>query len=101
MVKKSVNQVDPGTSHLFYANGEGTPGSDITFFPWPQAVQSKPGVGRAGVVSVAVPSHSKDVWSLRLDDRGVTFEGPSERVGLERVRVKDPDGLRLALVFDA
>src|SRR5699024_6459276 len=100
MVKKSVNQDDPGTYHLFYANGEGTPGSDITVFPWPQAVQSNPGVGQAVMVSFAVPSHSKDFWTQRLTDKGVTFEGPSERFGQEGIRFKDPDGLQLELVFD-
>ena len=35
LVKRSVNQDDPGTYHLFYADAEGSPGSDLTFFPWP------------------------------------------------------------------
>ena len=34
LVKKSVNQDDPGTYHLFYADAAGHPGSDLTFFPW-------------------------------------------------------------------
>ena len=34
LVKRSVNQDDPGTYHLFYADGVGTPGTDLTFFPW-------------------------------------------------------------------
>ena len=36
LVKKSVNQDDPGTYHLFYADAEGRPGTDLTFFPWAQ-----------------------------------------------------------------
>src|SRR3982750_2143972 len=39
LVKKSVNQDDPGTYHLFYADAEGRPGTDLTFFPgrkWPR-----------------------------------------------------------------
>ncbi len=39
LVKKSVNQDDPGTYHLFYADAEGHPGTDITFFPWAQMVE--------------------------------------------------------------
>src|SRR5713226_6293341 len=31
LVKRSVNQDDPGTYHLFYADAEGHPGSDLTF----------------------------------------------------------------------
>jgi glyoxalase family protein len=38
LVKKSVNQDDPGTYHLFYADAEGRPGSDLTFFPWSHRV---------------------------------------------------------------
>ncbi len=34
LVKRSVNQDDPGTYHLFYADAEGHPGTDLTFFPW-------------------------------------------------------------------
>lgn len=100
MVKKSVNQDDPGTYHLFYANGEGTPGSDLTFFPWPRAVQSKPGVGEAVVVSFAVPSHSKDFWIERLNEQDIIFDDSIEHFGQQVIRFKDPDGLQLELVFD-
>ena len=44
MVKKSVNQDDPGTYHLFYGNEAATPGSSITFFPWPRAHKGSPRV---------------------------------------------------------
>ena len=36
LVKRSINQDDPGTYHLFYADAEGHPGTDLTFFPWAQ-----------------------------------------------------------------
>jgi glyoxalase family protein len=36
LVKRSVNQDDPGTYHFFYADADGHPGSDLTFFPWPR-----------------------------------------------------------------
>jgi catechol 2,3-dioxygenase-like lactoylglutathione lyase family enzyme len=36
LVKRSVNQDDPTTYHLFYADAEGHPGFDLTFFPWAQ-----------------------------------------------------------------
>src|SRR5712672_1797439 len=37
LVKRSVNQDDPGTYHLFYADAAGHPGTDLTFFPWAPA----------------------------------------------------------------
>src|SRR6266436_204325 len=45
LVKKSVNQDDPGTYHLFYADAEGHPGTDLTFFPWAEAAPARPGHG--------------------------------------------------------
>jgi len=45
LVKKSVNQDDPGTYHLFYADRVGTPGTDFTFFPWPDMGPGRLGIG--------------------------------------------------------
>ena len=33
LVKRTVNFDDPGTYHLYYGDGAGSPGSIITFFP--------------------------------------------------------------------
>ena len=60
MVKKSVNQDDPGTYHLFYGNASATPGSSITFFPWPRAVKGK----RYGFT--VLPFEDPDGLSLEL-----------------------------------
>ena len=35
LVKKTVNQDDVSAYHLFYADGLGSAGTDITFFDWP------------------------------------------------------------------
>ncbi|WP_191062288.1 VOC family protein, partial [Geminicoccus harenae] len=35
LVKKTVNQDDVRAYHLFYADGIGAPGTDLTFFDWP------------------------------------------------------------------
>jgi glyoxalase family protein len=53
LVKRSVNQDDPGTYHLFYADAEGTPGTDLTFFPWPELAPPQPGHGTAPEVALA------------------------------------------------
>ena len=55
LVKKSVNQDDPGTYHLFYADGEGHPGTDLTFFPWSHMAPPRDGPRpeRRGVVDGA------------------------------------------------
>ncbi|HRE51951.1 MAG TPA: ring-cleaving dioxygenase [Flavitalea sp.] len=100
LVKKSVNQDDPGTYHLFYGNGEGDPGSGLTFFPWPMARQGKPGVGEAVSVGLAVPAESMGFWAERFGEEGIDFEGPAERFGKTIWRFKDPDLMQLEFVFD-
>ncbi len=36
LVKLTINFDDPGTCHLYFGNDAGTPGSILTFFPWPR-----------------------------------------------------------------
>lgn len=100
LVKKSVNQDDPGTYHLFYGNANGTPGSGLTFFPWPMARQGKPGLGEAVTVALAVPSNSIEYWVEHFGAEGIDFDGPYDRFGQQSIGFKDPDRLQLELVFD-
>ncbi len=60
LVKKSVNQDDPGTYHLFYADSEGHPGTDLTFFPWANMPRGRKGAGLSVEVPLAVPAGSLD-----------------------------------------
>ncbi|HEX6983202.1 MAG TPA: VOC family protein [Balneolaceae bacterium] len=99
MVKKTVNQDDPTNYHLFYANSEGSPGSSLTFFPWPGARKGKPGSGEATAVSLAVPEDSFSYWQKRLNELKINFE-PIEYFGKRGLSFKDPDGLKLHLIFD-
>ena len=55
LVKRSVNQDVPDTYHLFYADAEGNPGTDLTFFPWPQMPPGRKGAGLTVEVGLAVP----------------------------------------------
>ena len=41
LVKRTVNFDDPGTYHLYYGDDRGTPGSILTFFPWPGAPRGR------------------------------------------------------------
>ena len=45
MVKKTVNQDEPSVYHLFYADEEGNPGSDLTFFEFRGAPLGRAGAG--------------------------------------------------------
>ncbi|HEY2140013.1 MAG TPA: ring-cleaving dioxygenase [Chthoniobacterales bacterium] len=98
LVKKSVNQDDPGTYHLFYADADGRPGTDITFFPWAQMAPSREGYGLSSEVSLAVPPGSLDFWGARLKENGVTLGELESRFGQQALPLRDPHGLRIALV---
>src|SRR5664279_4410062 len=101
LVKKSVNQDDPGTYHLFYADAEGHPGTDLTFFPWAQMAPSRDGYGLSTEVSLAVPPGSLVFWSGRLQRYGVEMGAAELRFGEHVLSLRDPHGLRVALVESA
>lgn len=103
LVKRTVNFDDPQTYHFYYGDETGTPGSILTFFPWPGARAGRQGIGQVAVTSLAVLPRALGFWVERLIRHGVAFEGPAPREGAsaERaIRLRDHDGLLLELVAD-
>src|SRR5690606_11289711 len=98
LVKKSVNQDATDTYHFFYADGAGTPGTDITFFPWPHLPPARPGAGLTIEVALGIPPGSIPYWRARLEDRGAACGAPATRFGEPALPVADPHGLPLVLV---
>ena len=98
LVKKSVNQDDPGTYHLFYADAEGRPGTDLTFFPWAQMAPPRMGHGLAVEVGLEVPFDSLGFWASRLERYGTKMDAIETRFGARVLPLADPHGLRIALV---
>ena len=98
LVKRSVNQDDPGTYHLFYADAEGYPGTDLTFFPWAQMAPSREGYGLSSEVALAVPPGSLDFWTDRLQQSGASLAPVESRFGQAALPLRDPHGLHVALV---
>ena len=98
LVKRSVNQDDPGTYHLFYADAEGHPGADLTFFPWTQVAPARSGHGLSTEVSLTVPPGTLPFWGARLARYGVAIDRAEQRFGDRVLPLADPHGLRLALV---
>jgi glyoxalase family protein len=84
MVKKTVNQDDPTVYHLFYADEQGSAGSDITFFEYPGVRRGRAGAGMVHTVDWRVGSEDAlDFWEQRLgpeaaalarDGSGLSFE---------------------------
>lgn len=102
LVKRTVNFDDPQTYHFYFGDELGTPGSIMTFFPWPGARRGRAGAGQVAVTSFAVVPSALGFWVERLIGHGVKFEGPTTRgsgANAERViAFKDGDGLLLEIV---
>ncbi|HEX3531848.1 MAG TPA: ring-cleaving dioxygenase [Thermoanaerobaculia bacterium] len=101
LVKKTINYDDPGTYHLYYGDGDGKPGTIITFFPWPMARRGSQGAGQATVTSFSVPEGSLGWWREHLARLHVPFEEPRLRFNEEVLTLLDRDGLELELVARA
>jgi glyoxalase family protein len=85
MVKKTVNQDDPTVYHLFYADEEGDPGSDLTFFEYPGVAPGRAGAGMVHRIVWRVASEAAlTFWEKRLADAQRVEGG---------LRFSDPEGL--------
>jgi len=100
LVKKSVNQDDVSAYHLFYADAVGSPGTDMTFFDWPNIGASSPGAATISLTSFRVPGEALEWWEARLDAAGAFPETDSDELGRTRIQFTDPEGQRLELVDD-
>ena len=100
LVKRSVNQDDVSSYHLFYADAKGSPGTDLTFFDWPASRERR---GTRSIVRTCLRVDGRDAlewWLSRFDEQRVPHGDIFERDGRFTVRFEDPEGQRLALVDD-
>jgi glyoxalase family protein len=97
MVKKTVNQDDPSVYHLFYADDEGSPGADLTFFEYPGAARGRAGAGMVHRIVHRVGSEATfGFWEERLAAAGI------ETAHIDAsLRFADPEGLEHELVVSA
>ncbi len=101
LVKRSVNQDDPSCYHLFYADAQGSPGTDLTFFEVPRLARLEPGTGSISGVGLRIADETSfPFWRERLKNIGVAA-GEAVRMGSWRVLpFRDFEGQRLMLVAD-
>lgn len=100
LVKKSVNQDDVSAYHLFYADGEATPGTDFTFFDWPVPRERR---GSRSIARTALRVASKaslQWWVKCFDEAKVRHDGIAERDGRHVLDFEDAEGQRLTLIAD-
>jgi glyoxalase family protein len=95
LVKKTVNQDETSVYHLFYADENGDPGSDLTFFEFPGARVGRPGAGMVHRIVWRVAStNALEFWGKRLAEAG--YE--STREGDDSLRFADFEGLEHELL---
>lgn len=97
-VKKTVNFDAPDVYHLYYGDATGTPGSVMTYFPFPHIARGRPGTGAVSETAFAVPAGSLDYWRGRLSLAGVAGVENVQQFDEKRLRFLGPDGDGFALV---
>jgi glyoxalase family protein len=100
LVKKTVNQDDVSAYHFFYADGAGSPGTDMTFFDWP-ATPERRGTNSIARTAFRVAGETTlEWWAKRLADAKIGNTGVKLRDGRAKILFEDPEGQRLAFVDD-
>jgi glyoxalase family protein len=98
---KTVNQDAPSMYHLFFGDGAGTPGSDMTVFDLPRAAPERPGNNSISLTTFRVAGESSlNYWQTRFDDLGVAHGDVAARDGRRVLDFADAEGTQLSLVED-
>ena len=93
LVKITVNFDDPGSYHLYYGSGKGSPGSLLTFFAWPSAHPGSRSTGETSAIALSIPAGASGFWKSRLAEKQIAFHEQSTSIAFS-----DPDGMNLQLV---
>lgn len=97
-VKKTVNFDAPDVYHLYYGDEAGSPGTVMTYFPFPHAARGKRGTGEVGTTSFVIPQGTAKSWAERLGTFDIANVSQDVRFGETRVLFDGPDGDRFALI---
>lgn len=97
-IKRTVNFDDPGAYHFYFGDNRGTPGTILTFFPWPGARRGIRGTGQIEATAFAISPESIGYWLERFKQHRVAAEKASARFGEAVIGSVDPDGLLIELI---
>ncbi|CAH2760824.1 ring-cleaving dioxygenase [Erysipelothrix amsterdamensis] len=101
LVKKNINQDDIHTYHLYFADDRGNPGTNMTFFDFPNITKSQRGTNELSRTSFRVASDEALVyWEKRFTHFEIPFESDHMFFGKKAITFEDFDGQRYALVSD-
>ena len=100
-LKRTVNFDDPGTYHFYFGDDAGSPGTILTFFPWPGASRGHAGTGEVTKTAFSVPAASLEYWQKRLTDQGLRVEQAEKRFEEQVLTFADPDGMTIEIAAHA
>ena len=101
LVKKTINQDDIHTYHTYYADDRGNPGTDLTFFDFPNASSFVPGTNSISRTGLRVPDDAALEYYLdRFEEHDVKHEGIQELFGKKVLPFEESDGQRYQLFSD-
>jgi glyoxalase family protein len=101
LVKKTVNQDDIQTYHLFFADDKGSAGTDMTFFDFPGIPKGVHGTNEISKTSFRVPSDAAlEYWVKRFDRLAVKHTGIKEQFGKKTLSFVDFDDQQYQLISD-
>ncbi len=101
LVKKTVNQDDIQTYHLFFADDTGSPGTDMTFFDFSGISKGRHGTNEIAKTSFRVSSDAAiDYWVKRFDRLGVKHNGIITQFGKKTISFVDFDDQQYQLISD-
>lgn len=101
LVKKTVNQDDIQTYHLFFADDKGSAGTDMTFFDFPNIPKGIHGTNEISKTSFRVPTdEALDYWVKRFNRLKVEHTGIKEQFGKKTLSFIDFDEQHYQLISD-
>lgn len=101
LIKKTVNQDDIQTYHLFFADDTGSAGTDMTFFDFPGIPKGVHGTNEISKTSFRVPSDAAlDYWVKRFDRLEVKHSSLREQFGKKTLSFVDFDDQQYQLISD-
>ncbi|MBX0334307.1 ring-cleaving dioxygenase [Pontibacter sp. HSC-14F20] len=101
LVKKTVNQDDIQTYHLFFADDKGSAGTDMTFFDFPGIPKGVHGTNEIAKTSFRVPNDAAlAYWEKRFDRLKVKHAGIQKQFDRYTLSFVDFDEQHYQLISD-
>ncbi|WP_348921959.1 ring-cleaving dioxygenase [Enterococcus rotai] len=101
LIKKTVNQDDIETYHLFFADDLGSAGTDMTFFDFPGIPKGSKGTNAISRTSFRVKNDASLMyWIERFNDHHIDHSEIQERFGKKYLEFEDFDQQQYQLISD-